>query len=62
MPYFGGSLSSVAQMVQKLWSEIGIGQVAHSQNLDPNWPIAAKIAFFPQKTLSVTHIIVGFYT
>ena len=62
MPHFGGSLSSLAQTVQKLWAKIGLGQVAHSQNLDQNWPITAKIAGFSKKMLSMTHIIVRLYT
>ena len=61
MLLFGGSLSSVAQLVQKLWPKIGLGHVARSQNLGQNWPVAAKIEGFSKKTLSATHIIFGFY-
>ena len=46
MPHFGGSLSSVAPTVQKLWPKIGLGRVPRSQNLGQNWPIAAKILIF----------------
>ena len=42
MPHFGGSMSSIAQTVQKLWPKIGLRWGPWSQN----WPIAAKIGNF----------------
>ena len=51
MLLFGGSFSSVAQLVQKLWHKIGLCHIARSQNLGQNWPVAAKIAGFSKKNI-----------
>ena len=42
MPHFGGSMSSIAQKVQKLWPKIGLGQVVRSQNLGQNRVFSPK--------------------